>query len=670
METEKNNITSDNAAEEEVVFNTGKSTKSAPAKQEPEKSAAVSFGTTGKAEKAEKIEKTGKAEKTEKAGTDEQTAKSEPAVENAGVVRQPAGDISFGAKAASSDDGVVFADNTRTETKRKSVRQMKRKSPLLSIPVIIVSLLVICVAVSGIVFAVSYNNNTVPAMVKTESAVFVPETDTNVSSQAEDATALPVIRTDEAQIKTINTETIIFGDSVTVSGVNVSGKTLSEAYEAMQDTLLTLRDNINIEISCDGKTIKLTQDDFRFDNDLPDVLIQAYHYSRGELDSPTVEMTPTNDGRKDFSVRSVINEDSIEDAVKKVAETFDVQPVDAHVVKFEPTKTEKFTYADGSDGYLIDQSEVRTNIRDILLKADKTGAFGISSKKTRFKKSLADIKANTKLIASHCTTAANVWASNFNMELAIKSANGTIVNPGETFSFNGMTGDTTNGSLGYVPSTAIVNGRYEQQYGGGICQASTTIFLAALKADMEVVERHAHQFASAYADRGLDATVDYGNLDMRFKNNYDYPIYIATYVYDYYKNGMDEIMVEIYGPLSTEYDEIVPVGWVTWAGSSSYSARGGKIYFKDGKEIKREYLPSGTYDYHYDSYSYAVSLMPEDPEYGPKDVTPTKNPPTIFSPDGCGSNAPVPYGTAAEYLLQGGTGSSEESVASVSKIDE
>ena len=381
-------------------------------------------------------------------------------------------------------------------------------------------------------------------------------------------------------------------------------------------------------------------------------------------------MTPTNDGRKDFSVRSVINEDSIEDAVKKVAETFDVQPVDAHVVKFEPTKTEKFTYADGSDGYLIDQSEVRTNIRDILLKADKTGAFGISSKKTRFKKSLADIKANTKLIASHCTTAANVWASNFNMELAIKSANGTIVNPGETFSFNGMTGDTTNGSLGYVPSTAIVNGRYEQQYGGGICQASTTIFLAALKADMEVVERHAHQFASAYADRGLDATVDYGNLDMRFKNNYDYPIYIATYVYDYYKNGMDEIMVEIYGPLSTEYDEIVPVGWVTWAGSSSYSARGGKIYFKDGKEIKREYLPSGTYDYHYDSYSYAVSLMPEDPEYGPKDVTPTKKPPTIFSPDGCGSNAPVPYGTAAEYLLQGGTGSSEESVASVSKIDE
>ena len=62
METEKNNITSDNAAEEEVVFNTGKSTKSAPAKQEPEKSAAVSFGTTGKAEKAEKIEKTKKQE--------------------------------------------------------------------------------------------------------------------------------------------------------------------------------------------------------------------------------------------------------------------------------------------------------------------------------------------------------------------------------------------------------------------------------------------------------------------------------------------------------------------------------------------------------------------------------------------------------------------------------
>lgn len=653
METEKNNVKSENAAEEEVVFNTGKSSVTEPVKAEVKQDSTVSFGKAAKEEQTKEYRR-------ESVGS-ARTTVSDTTSGN--------GSVAFGSSSG-SDEGVVFAEASKQSDRHRTARQPKKKSPLFSVPVIVVSLLVITLGVSGIVFAVSYNNNGLSGLVQTNSEVFVPESDVSkTTKEASKADELPVIRTDEAEIKTINTATIVFGDSVTVSGVDVSGKTLSEAYEALQPRMLEIRDNINIEISCDGKTIDLTEDDFEFDTDLPEVLIQAYHYSRGELDYPTVEMT-TAGGKQDFTVRSAINEDSIDGAVKKVSENFDVQPVDAHVVKFEPTKAEKFTYADGTDGYLIDKTLVKSNIKDILLQSTKTGAFGISTKKTKFKKSLDDVKANTKLIASHCTTAANVWASNFNMELAIKSANGTVVKPGEVFSFNGMTGDTTNGSLGYVPSTAIVNGKYEQQYGGGICQASTTIYLAAIKADMEILERHAHQFASAYADRGLDATVDYGNLDMRFKNNYDYPIYIATYVYDYYGNGMDEIMVEIYGPLSTEYDEIVPVGWVTWAGSESYSAKGAKIYFKDGKEVKREYLPSGTYDYHYDSYSYAVSLMPDDPEFGPKNVSPTKQPPTIFSPDGCGSNAPVPYGTAEEYLLQGGTGSPDESVATVSKIEE
>lgn len=613
MEIEKNNIASENKnEEEEVVFSTGKS--------EPQKAQPV---------KTENTEV-----KTE--------AKAEPAA------------VSFGSAGDPDEaEGVVFAE-TGAGVKRHATKQVRSsKKKAVTIPIIIGSVVLFSLAVSGIVFAVSYNRNTVPAIVPTDSSVVLEESSKESSeepSSEENSHSLPVIRTDEAEIKTINTASIVFGEGVTVSGVDLTGKTLSEAYEAMQDRLLELRDTINITISCDGNDMHLTEDDFSFDTDLPDVLIQAYHYSRGELDNPTVEAV-YNDGKMDFTVRSVINADSIGGAVKKVAKKFDIQPVDAHVESFEPTKTEKFTYADGSDGYLIDQDLVKKNIEDILVLSTKSGAFKISTVKTPFKKTLADVKANTKLIASHCTTAANVWASNFNMELAIKTANGTVVQPGETFSFNTMTGNTTNGSLGYVESTAIVNGKYEQQYGGGICQASTTIYLAALKADMTVVERYGHLFASAYADRGLDATVDYGNLDMRFRNDKDYPIYIATYVYDYYGNGMDEIMVEIYGPLSTEYDEIVPVGWVTWAGDKTYGAKGAKVYFKDGKEVKREFTPGSSYEYHYDSYSSVAYLIPGDTENGPS-VSPTYSTPRVFSPGGCGSNAPIEYGTAAKVLKE------------------
>ena len=555
----------------------------------------------------------------------------------------------------SETEEVVFASSSQPAVKRHSAATDEKSKKLLTMPVIAASVALIVVAAAGIAFAVNYNGNSAPAVVETQSEASQSSKNANISEKEESVvSALPVLRPEAAEIKTINTKSITFGDNVTVSGVDLSGKTLSEAYDAMQKRILEIRDDIDITVNCDGKSITLTQDDFSFDTDLSNALIQAYHFSRGELDKPTIE-TSYNDGITDFTVTSVVNRNSIPSAVKKVADKFDIQPVDAHVKEFHPDKTEKFTYADGSDGFLIDQTSVNTKLTEIIDQPTKKGAFSINTVKTPYKIKLADIKANTKLIASHYTIANNKWASVYNMELAIKSANGYVVNPGETFSFNTMTGDTTTGALGYVESTAIVRGEYENQYGGGICQASTTIYICALKADMEVVERHAHQYPSVYADRGLDATVDYGNLDMQFKNTRDYAIYIATYVYDYNGDGLDELCVEMYGPCSTEFDEIVPVGWVNAVASESYSAKGAKVYFKNGKEVKRELLPAGSYDYKYDSYYYASSLMPDDTYNGPKNVSPTGKTPTVLSPYGVGSSASIPYGTTEEYLKKNTT---------------
>ncbi len=551
------------------------------------------------------------------------------------------------------DEGVVFAEAEKPMTPHRIAQQRfapaKKKFP--KVPVIAGALAIVCVAAIGVAVALT-NGSGAEVATSDDGSQVSEESKTAGTSDEEDViSAQPVIREESAEIKTINTSTITFGKNISVSGVDLSGKTLSEAYDAMQDRIQELRDEINITIQCDSNSITLTQEDFKFDTDLANVLIQAYHYSRGELDEPTIDIK-TENGVTDFTVTSVINKNSVTSAVKKVAEKFDVQPVDAHVKSFNPEKKEKFTYADGSDGYLISQKVVNEEITSILEQSDKTGAFTVKAVRTPYKVTLDQVKANTKLIASHCTTANNVWASVQNMELAIKTCNGYVLKAGDTFSFNEMTGDTTNGDLGYVPSTAIVEGRYEQQYGGGICQASTTIYNAAMKAGMEAIERYAHAYPSSYADRGLDATVDYGNLDMKFKNNYDYPVYIATYVYDYNGDGMDELCVEFYGPVSTEFDEIVVVGWVDSIYSSGYTAKGAQVYFKNGKEVKREYLPSGSYDFHYDSYDSVEALMPSDPEYGPKDVQPTNQTPTIYSPNGCGSSAPIPYGTAEQYLRQ------------------
>lgn len=464
------------------------------------------------------------------------------------------------------------------------------------------------------------------------------------------------------EISRLDTTDITFSDNVTIEGVSMKGMTLSQANKALQEKVLELRDRVTINIACDGKTFVLTEDDFVYDSNLADVLIQAYHYGRGEMQNPTIEYQDI-DGKSDFKITTTLNRASIDAAVKKVAKNFDVQPINAHVTSFDPTATEKFKYEDGSNGWLTDQSEIRKGVVAILEQTDKSGSFTIETTETPFTVSMALIKANTKLIASHSTACNNSAASVANMQLAIKAANGTIINPGETFSFNTMTGDTTNGNThyydngtvgSYVPSTAYSHGEVVQDFGGGICQASTTIFLCALKTDMEVVERHAHMYASSYAAYGLDATVDYGNLDMRFKNTYQYPVYIATYVYG------GRIMVEMYGPISTDYDEIVPVGWVTYADSKIFSARGAKVYFKNGKETKRVLLPAGTYDYHYESWSSVSNYIPNDTENGPS-VSPDNYVPTVYSPSGCGSSAPIPYGTASEVIKKALAAPSESS---------
>lgn len=554
-------------------------------------------------------------------------------------------------------DEVVFAAAPLTSRKKttiptasSAVKKSRRR------PFVAVGITLALVAACGVGAAFIINSaNGSKEPVKTAAQ---PSETSHLSAPDSDASYV---------VTDINTGSITFGKGVTVEGVKLEGKTLSQAYDAMADTVDKLRGDVEIIVSCEGDRLVLTEKDFDYDSNVADVLLQAYHFSRGELTAASIE-TSSENGVTNFKVTTAIDPDSVDSVVKKTAKEFDIQPQDARVTKFDPEATEKFTYADGNDGYLIDQEQLKENIRSIISQKDKQGSLSIKRIRTPYKIKLAQVKANTKLIASHATTVNNRYESNENMKLAIRAASGTEVKAGETFSFNAMTGDTTTGDMhyyangtegSYMKSTAIVKGEHVDQYGGGICQASTTIYTCAMKAGMEAIERHAHQFPSFYSPFGLDATVDYGNLDMRFKNNTDYSVFIATYVYDSNGDGMEELNVEMYGPVPTEYDEIVPIGWVTWAGPETYSAMGAQVYFKDGKEIKRVMLPEGAYDYYADGFynvtsqGYAESLVASDPVNGPS-ADPTMSPPTIYSPYGCGSSEPIAYGTGSEYLKQAG----------------
>ena len=118
---------------------------------------------------------------------------------------------------------------------------------------------------------------------------------------------------------------------------------------------------------------------------------------------------------------------------------------------------------------------------------------------------------------------------NTNLKLACKAINGKLIRPGETFSYNATLGERTE-KKGYKPAGAYMAGKSVQTVGGGICQVSSTLYYACLKADLEIVERTAHGYTVSYMPFGMDATVSWGTLDYKFKNNTDYPIRIEAWV--------------------------------------------------------------------------------------------------------------------------------------------
>ncbi len=122
-----------------------------------------------------------------------------------------------------------------------------------------------------------------------------------------------------------------------------------------------------------------------------------------------------------------------------------------------------------------------------------------------------------------------------NVKLAAQYCDGTILMPGESFSYNLGVGELTE-ERGFLPGPSYANGESVLDMGGGICQVSSTLYMACLYANLQIDERHCHPYPASYVPAGLDATVAWGGCDFVFTNDTDYPIKINT-TYDGYSTS-------------------------------------------------------------------------------------------------------------------------------------
>ena len=178
-----------------------------------------------------------------------------------------------------------------------------------------------------------------------------------------------------------------------------------------------------------------------------------------------------------------------------------------------------------------------------------------------------------------------------NLQLAANKINGTVLMPGETFSYNKVVGERTI-AAGYKEAPIYVSGEVVDGLGGGICQITSTLYNAVVYANLEVTQRSNHQFVPSYVSASRDATVVYGSIDFQFKNNRNYPIKITCSV----SGGIAKF--QIFGLRQDDDYQVEISSYVTGRTATAIYSEAYKILKRNGQEVSRQLLSKDTYKRH------------------------------------------------------------------------
>lgn len=401
-----------------------------------------------------------------------------------------------------------------------------------------------------------------------------------------------------------------FYDGTTVDGVDVSNMTLQDAIDYWRE---------RVEPRYAGRTVTLengatvTARDLGYTSDYENVLSNAWSAGRsGSLEQRYHLASVRQASPVAYSVnRSDYSENLVSQYVKLVAQQID-RPVQNAAIESFDAETYQFTFTEASPGSRLDADALTERIEQAI--AAGGGEVSLPVYAIQPDATTEEVAARYGMVSAAVTNASSSSKARLNnIKLAMSMINGTCVEPGETFSFNGTVGKRTK-ARGFQMATAFSSGEVTEQVGGGICQVSTTLFNAAVKADMEIVERHNHSLTVGYVDRGKDATVNWDSQDFRFKNTSDDNVYICCYLTDDKRvrfaifgkllpNG-ETITVEAQTtgtiPYDTEYQAtpLLASGQtsVIQNGREGYEAVAYKIRWDaDGNQISREVLCKSRY---------------------------------------------------------------------------
>lgn len=366
--------------------------------------------------------------------------------------------------------------------------------------------------------------------------------------------------------------------------------------------LNTMFGKTNIEPTLNLDTEQLTKNLEDISAQLPDKVVESSYYIEGNnliitsgKEGNVVDIEPTIEAIKS----AICNFTTISNPIEIVVKNEKPNQIDIEKIHNEIYKEPKDAYYT-QNPFTVYPSE---NGLDFKVSIEEAKAILSDQTAEEYKIPLKTLYPNisTNMIGTEAfpdllsTYSTKYAVSNknrtTNLILAANKINGTVLMPGETFSYNKVVGERTI-SAGYKEAPIYVSGEVVDGLGGGICQITSTLYNAVVYSNLEVTQRSNHQFVPSYVTASRDATVVYGAIDFQFKNNRNYPIKLVCSV----SGGIANF--QIFG-LKQEDDYQVEISsYETGRTATAIYSEAYKILKRDGKVVSKQLLSKDTYKRH------------------------------------------------------------------------
>lgn len=403
---------------------------------------------------------------------------------------------------------------------------------------------------------------------------------------------------------TINTNVIY--DGVKIDELDVGGKTKTEALTYIKDQKEVEDTSKAMNLSYEEHSYDISLKDFGYSYNFESAVDEAFEIGRDgnpferykiikdiEKNGKTVALEPNYD------------RDLVLKVVDKISDEINQESVDA-----------KFNFNNGNiqvtedkTGKNLKKSELINLIVDNIYELEDI-ILPVEITEPKYKKDF--LGRINGVIGEFSTSFKGSSAGRVhNIKLSASSLSNKLIMPGEQVSYNETTGPRQ-AQLGYQEATVIVNGELTPGMGGGVCQTSTTLYNALLLANLTILERHPHSIAAAYVPRGTDGAVATGYLDLKFRNDYDFPIYTYSkvvgdrlhfYIYGDknrkdYTIKIEPVLVQtIPYKIKEVFDAKAVPGSriIAQEGRTGYKVKTYKSIIKDGKVLEKTQITSDYY---------------------------------------------------------------------------